>query len=84
MTDQHPQPHNNGIPEPQPVQVAPVETMLNSCRFQVGQRDGKTAISFIHLTGVIAYTAILEPAGVTELVRQLTGGIEIASTIPIQ
>ena len=87
-TGQHPQ-HKNGqdgeVRMVEMPQIAPLELSLNSCRFLVTERpDNMVALTFQHMTGVIQYTAVLTREAVSELVRQLTGGITIANTIPPQ
>lgn len=76
---QAPQPR----PEEEMVQVAPIITLLQSCRHVVTKRpDGLTDLVFVHLSGLVAWQATLTEKGVSELIRDLSGGIEIARVVP--
>lgn len=78
---QAPQPRPD---EPMRIQLAPLNVELNSCQFHVEDGPaGAKVLRFIHQSGVIAFSAVLPEPAVAELMKQLSGGIEIARTLPV-
>jgi hypothetical protein len=78
-------------PQPRPddivvetAEVAPIIFVLNSCTFNVNRRpDGLRELSFVHKSGAFAALAMLTDENVADLIRQLTGGIDVARSIPV-
>lgn len=76
---QHPQPRSEEI-----VQIPPIVTLLQGCRHIVTRRpDGMTDLIFVHVSGLVAYQATLTEKGCSDLIRDLTGGIEVARAMPV-
>ena len=76
-------------PQPRPdevemVQIPPIVTLLQGCRHIVTRRpDGMTDLVFVHVSGLVAYQATLTEKGCADLIRDLTGGVEIARSMPV-
>jgi hypothetical protein len=78
---QHPKARPDG---PQPVLLGPLNVELNSCQFHVEDAPGGAKVlRFIHQSGVICFSATLPEPAISELIKQLSGGIEIARVLPV-